>query len=298
MQVRGAVHCEPFAGDLPQGLSCMGIPTAAGIVTAVLTDEAVAGSGGEGEGCAGAPALLVPGFTGSKEDFTTFLPYLARRGRAALAYSQRGQADSAAPMGVENYRLSDFVGDLIEVARAMGASECPVHLMGHSFGGVIARQAVVQAPELFRSVTLFSTGPRPPEGMRWTPLRQHLLSSETGKRLSAWYISQYLSSDSRDELIRLRAQVTSEDSLMGAAYILARYPDVSLRLRQSGCPVLITHGVGDRVWPEWMHRREASVVGARYEVIPDAQHSAQLENPDALADVVTSFWKDVEAGCA
>ena len=308
MQIRGEVHCEPFGGDLPEGVRCLGIPSAAGVLTAVVTDEAVAGIAPEvesaslahqgpraGDQLESVPALLVPGFTGSKEDFTPFLPYLAERGRSVCAYSQRGQADSAAPEGVESYRLADFVGDLIEVARAMGASERPIHLMGHSFGGVIARQAAVVAPELFRSVTLFSTGPRPPEGMRWTPLRQRLLSSTTGKRLSAWYISQFLSEDPREELIAHRSMVTSEDSLMGAAFILARYPDVSVPLRQSGLPVLIAHGVGDSVWPERMHRQEALVLGARYETIPDAKHSAQLENPAVLADVVTRFWEDVES---
>lgn len=308
MQIHGAVPQEAFAGELPQGVTCVGIPTSVGVLTAAFVDEAVAGIAPEvesaslahqgpraGDQLESVPALLVPGFTGSKEDFTPFLPYLAERGRSACAYSQRGQADSAAPEGVENYRLADFVGDLIEVARAMGASERPIHLMGHSFGGVIARQAAVVAPELFRSVTLFSTGPRPPEGMRWTPLRQRLLSSTTGKRLSAWYISQFLSEDPREELIAHRSLVTSEDSLMGAAFILARYPDVCVPLRQSGLPVLITHGVGDSVWPERMHRQEAQVLGARYETIPDAKHSAQLENPAVLADVVTRFWEDVES---
>lgn len=308
MQIHGAVPQEAFAGELPQGVTCVGIPTSVGVLTAAFVDEAVAGIAPEvesaslahqgpraGDQLESVPALLVPGFTGSKEDFTPFLPYLAERGRSVCAYSQRGQADSAAPEGVENYRLADFVGDLIEVARAMGASERPIHLMGHSFGGVIARQAAVVAPELFRSLTLFSTGPRPPEGMRWTPLRQRLLSSATGKRLSAWYISQFLSEDPREELIAHRSMVTSEDSLMGAAIILARYPDVSVPLRQSGLPVLIAHGVGDRVWPERMHRQEALVLGARYETIPDAKHSAQLENPAVLADVVTRFWEDIEA---
>ena len=308
MQIRGAVPQVAFAGELPQRVTCVGIPTSVGVLTAAFVDEAVAGIAPEvesaslahqgpraGDQLESVPALLVPGFTGSKEDFTPFLPYLAERGRSACAYSQRGQADSAAPEGVENYRLADFVGDLIEVARAMGASERPIHLMGHSFGGVIARQAAVVAPELFRSVTLFSTGPRPPEGMRWTPLRQRLLSSTTGKRLSSWYISQFLSEDPREELIAHRSLVTSEDSLMGAAIILARYPDVCVPLRQSGLPVLIAHGVGDRVWPERMHRQEALVLGARYETIPDAKHSAQLENPAVLADVVTRFWEDIEA---
>ena len=59
---------------------------------------------------------------------------------------------------------------------------------------------------------------------------------------------------------------------------------------------MITHGVGDTVWPEQMHREEAALLGAPYEVISDAKHSAQLENPAALADVLAAFWADVEAG--
>ena len=40
-------------------------------------------------------ALLVPGFTGSKEDFISVLPLLAADGWRVVTYDQRGQYESA-----------------------------------------------------------------------------------------------------------------------------------------------------------------------------------------------------------
>ena len=49
MQIRGAVPQEAFAGELPQGVTCVGIPTSAGVLTAAFIDEAVAGIAPEAE---------------------------------------------------------------------------------------------------------------------------------------------------------------------------------------------------------------------------------------------------------
>ena len=103
-------------------------------------------------------ALLVPGYTGSKEDYAPVLPFLGEAGWDVLAYSQRGQGGSAAPAGLGAYGMSDFVGDLIAVAEAWAGTTGRVHLVGHSFGGIVARAAVVKRPDLFASVTLFCSG--------------------------------------------------------------------------------------------------------------------------------------------
>ena len=42
----------------------------------------------------GAPVLLVPGYTGSKEDFIAVLAPLAAAGHEVLAIDQRGQYES------------------------------------------------------------------------------------------------------------------------------------------------------------------------------------------------------------
>ena len=91
MQIRGAVPQEAFAGELPQGVTCVGIPTSAGVLTAAFVDEAVAGIAPEaesalevhevphaGEQLESVPALLVPGFTGSKDRRILRLPKALR----------------------------------------------------------------------------------------------------------------------------------------------------------------------------------------------------------------------------
>ncbi|MFC6715442.1 alpha/beta hydrolase [Branchiibius cervicis] len=90
--------------------------------------------------------LLIPGFTGSKEDFLDFMPLLASAGYDTWAYSQRGQADSAAPEGQQCYTLDAFTADAMSVAQLVARQGRPLHLVGHSFGGVVAREAAIDSP--------------------------------------------------------------------------------------------------------------------------------------------------------
>lgn len=288
MVLRGSVPHPPFGDSLPEGVVSCAFPARIGALTACIAPAVSAGDE--------APrVLIIPGFTGSKEDFTPFLSLLAQRGITSVCYSQRGQADSVAPKGLDNYRLRDFVDDAAEVARAMGADEQPIHLMGHSFGGVIAREAAVRYPELFASLVLFSSGPKPALSMRMAPIQYSLMRSSAGRVLTGWVIAYCLSTDPRRRFLIDRARATSPDHLEGAARVLASYPDVTARLARTDLPVLITHGEGDRAWPQSFHEAEVRALGARYEVIPGAQHSAQFENPEGLADVLADFWRDPTA---
>ena len=89
-------------------------PSAPALVDGTPAISAASAPGGAGEN----RALLVPGYTGSKEDYAPVLPFLGDAGWDVLAYSQRGQGGSAAPAGLGVYGMSDFVGDLISVAEA------------------------------------------------------------------------------------------------------------------------------------------------------------------------------------
>ncbi|WIB36413.1 alpha/beta hydrolase family protein [Curtobacterium sp. MCJR17_043] len=102
--------------------------------------------------------LIVPGYTGSKEDWRTFMPLLREAGWTAVAISRRGQADSAAPTSPSDYSLDEEAADVVRVA-ALLDDGAPVHLIGHSLGGVIARAAAIASPGSFRSVVQFCSGP-------------------------------------------------------------------------------------------------------------------------------------------
>lgn len=285
-QVQGLRPHVAFGPDpVPPGVEVVGIGSPAGELTALLAPARGAERG---------RVLVIPGFTGSKEDFTHFLPRLAARGYTTLAYSQRGQADSAAPRGRGHYRLGDFVGDALGVARTVAVPDVPLHLLGHSFGGVVARATVIEDPAPFRTLTLFSSGPRAVEGVVPPALLAVLPHGPLGHRILRRSLHPDMptvpQADPRLEMLRQRVEATSDDSLVGIARILTTYPDTTDRLLATGVPVHLVHGAEDPVWPPEWYPPEAEGLGALHTVIPHAQHSAQLEKPVALAAALVDFW--------
>lgn len=286
-EVTGSRPRAPFGPDpVPEGIDVVEVDSPAGPLTAFLAASGVPERG---------RVLMVPGYTGSKEDFTHFIPRLTARGYAVLAYSQRGQADSAAPRGRRHYHLDDFVGDLLAVASHMGAGPGhPVHLLGHSFGGVVARAAVIADPRPFATLTLFSSGPRAVTGVVSPLLLALVPHGRLGHRILMRALHPDMpdapQADPRLETLRLRSRVSADDNLVGAGRILTTYGDTTRALAATGIPVHLVHGDADPVWPLDWYPEEARILGARHTVIPHAQHSAQWENPGALAPALVDFW--------
>jgi pimeloyl-ACP methyl ester carboxylesterase len=251
-----------------------------------------------------AVALLVPGFTGSKEDHRLLLPLLAQRGVEAWTYSQRGQADSAAPAGVEHYRRADFTGDALDVAAvvagAAGVGAGGLQLLGHSFGGTVAAHTVVRDPRPFAGLTMLCSGPHGWPGRKEAE-RARLLAA--AGRVDLWTLDNpelarrvarepalldRLDPDTR--FVAERSAATSVDNLLGAIEVLADVEDVTPALAATGLPVLVAHGADDAAWPQPWQRLMAERLGARYAVIPKAGHLPNVENPAATADLLAACW--------
>src|SRR5262249_29487719 len=116
------------------------------------------------------PALLVPGYTGSKEDFLAILEPLAHAGRAVTAIDMRGQYQSQPADNQAGYALDQLGADIVAVADVLSTDE-RVHLLGHSFGGLVARHAVLAPRAAFGSLTLLGSGPGTIGGVRAQALR-------------------------------------------------------------------------------------------------------------------------------
>ena len=111
-----------------------------------------------------ATLVMVPGFTGSKEDFLEVLVPLAEEGFRVVAVDQRGQHESPGPDDPGAYTTEALAGDLLHLVAALG--DGPVHLVGHSFGGLVCRAAVLKDPSAFRSLVLMDSGPSALTGPR------------------------------------------------------------------------------------------------------------------------------------
>jgi pimeloyl-ACP methyl ester carboxylesterase len=135
--------------------------------------EAVPGSGV----CERDAALLVPGYTGSKEDFLAILDLLADDSRHVIAIDQRGQFETAGAGDPAGYAAAALGADILAIMQATGAR----HLVGHSYGGLIAREAVLAGTGAdFASFTLMSSGPGALTGPRAEDLRAMLAALGVG----------------------------------------------------------------------------------------------------------------------
>ena len=114
-------------------------------------------------------ALLVPGYTGSKEDFIPLLGPLAAAGRRVVAIDMRGQYQTPGPDDPAAYHWPALAADITAVAKATDTT----HLLGHSFGGLVTREAVL-AGYTPGSLTLMSSGPSALPGPRAEDLRAML----------------------------------------------------------------------------------------------------------------------------
>ena len=297
----------PFALD--SRVTAVAVPSPAGELSGLLTgpsapslvDGTPAISPASAPGAAGENrALLVPGYTGSKEDYAPVLPFLGEAGWDTLAYSQRGQGGSAAPVGLGAYGMSDFVGDLIAVAEAWARTTGRVHLVGHSFGGIVARAAVVKRPDLFASVTLFCSGRAVHDRMNALTILDPL---PTGPGARQQVLRAYFPDMNFDEpgvgwaeFQRVRALDTASENLVGIARILSQLRPDTPALAATGVPVHVLYGDQDEIWPPSWYAEEAADLGARESIIRGGAHSAQLQFPQEWARLASSFWAEVESG--
>ena len=93
----------------------------------------------EAGACELGTALLVPGYTGSKEDFLPVLAALADGGRRVIAIDLRGQYQTPGSDDPAAYDLAALGADVAALAAPPGRPTC----WAHSFGGLVAREAAL-----------------------------------------------------------------------------------------------------------------------------------------------------------
>lgn len=245
----------------------------------------------------GRPVLLVPGYTGSKEDFRLLLGPLTAAGHPVIAVDQRGQFQSPGPADAD-YSTVGLGADLVALVEQLGVA--PVHLVGHSFGGLVARAAVIARPELFTSLTLLSSGPAGLTGPRVDvlPLMRPLLERGMPALVEAVDArnagdTRWLALDASTQgFLRDRMLASSPQALLAMADALVAEPDRVEQLRATGVPVLVLHGADDDAWTPPLQREMAQRLGAQHMVIDSAAHSPAVEQPARTVQALLAFWGD------
>jgi pimeloyl-ACP methyl ester carboxylesterase len=268
---------------------------------------AVLDSAADAAGTRRGTALLVPGYTGSKEDFVPLLDRLAQRGFRVVTMDQPGQYESVGDDDAAAYlpdRLAQAVTAIARlIAEEDGDTDGAVHLLGHSFGGLVGRAAVIAEPQLFASLVLLASGPAAVED---TVRRERMEALEPvlqGGGMPAVH-EAIVALDALDPdhvpdppelaaFLRTRFLSSSAAGLKGMGDALRTEPDRVPELRATGVPVLVCYGEDDDAWTPATQAEMAERLGARCVVIPCAAHSPAIENTDATVDALVQFWTDV-----
>ncbi|MFF8917524.1 alpha/beta fold hydrolase [Streptomyces sp. NPDC015032] len=240
-------------------------------------------------------ALLLPGYTGSKEDFIALLEPLCAAGYRTVAVDGRGQYETEGTDRQETYAQAELARDVLAQAAALGApGEGAVHLVGHSLGGQIARAAVLLDASPFRSLTLMSSGPA--QVAKAQQLKVKMLSDAltTLTMAEVWEAMRALDppedTATDGEPLRRRWLRHRPAQLIATGRQLATEPDRVAELAAAPLPVHVLSGERDDTWPVPLLDEMAQRLGARRTRIAGAEHSPNTDRPGETAAALVSFW--------
>lgn len=280
--------------DLPPGVAPQKIETSQGTFAAL---EALPVSGVVERW----PALLVPGLTGSKEDFIAILQTLAQSGRRVVAVDLRGQYETPGPDDPAAYSFAALGADVDLLAQTLSAADGePMHLVGHSFGGLVAREAVIDGRTKFASFTLMSSGPSGIVGERarnGKTIMKELPALGLEHLWSTRFEPEALANGVPDEIIAFlhkRLLANSPTALSRMAEQVLGAPDRTDELRQIEVPTLVLYGERDDGWPAELQSEMAARLEAECVVLPGAAHSPAVEAPETTATALVRFWNAAE----
>ena len=247
-----------------------------------------------------APAvLLVPGFTGSKEDFGPLLGPIAAAGYRAVAVDLPGQFESPGPDDPAGYGVPRLAERLLAAADELG---WPVHLVAHSFGGLVARAAVIEQADRFASLVLLDSGPAALAGPRAEKIRLLApLLPQLG--VAGIYAAAAAAEAAEPGYVEPSAELAAfyerrfvagnPAMLLGMSEALLTEPDRVAELAGAATRVLVMFGTADDAWPPDVQRAMASRLGVDAVEIPDAAHSPAVENPAVTAAALLRFWREI-----
>ncbi len=253
--------------------------------------------------------LLLPGFTGSKEDFNPLHEPLAARGYRTVAVDGRGQFESDGPVDDESaYAQAELARDVLAQVEALGT---PLHLLGHSLGGQIARAAVLLDHSPFLSLTLMASGPARISASQQQ--RVKLLHDALGVMTMAevWESVRAMETpapgtpeetvtgaelvaglDGHEDL-RRRWLANKPAQLLATGRQLCVEPDRVVELATVPMPFHVLSGALDDTWPVSLLDDMAVRLAARRTVVEGAEHSPNCDRPLDTARALADFWDAV-----
>lgn len=213
------------------------------------------------------------------------IPALAQWLRV-VRYDHRGHGGSPVPPGP--YRLADLARDVLGLLDRLGLDRA--HFCGLSLGGMIGMWLAANAPERIDRLVLCCTAADLPS-QPWHDRAETVRADGTGAVASSvverWFTPALRARD--PELVRrseAMVAATPPQGYAGCCDAIATM-DVAGQLDRITAPTLVIAGADDPATPpEHAERIATAIRGARLEVIPGAAHLSNMEQAEAVTELI------------
>lgn len=264
------------------------------------------------------PLLLLHGGPGLPHESLESLSALALTGRPIICYDQLGCGNSVCPPDAAVWSVDPFREEVATVCHALGLDQ--VHLLGHSWGGMLALEYALRQPAGLLSLVLHSTFASCPiawperERVRaeWSPdIAQTLQLHEANNtfdhpdyqtarqmfdqrhtcRVAPWPDSLQTAIAKANWHLNAMMWAPSPSHPHG----LLRQWDVCERLGELRLPTLITSGRYDAWVPGQDELLQHGIGGSRWVRFEESSHYAHVEEAERYQATVAAFLNEVEA---
>ena len=270
----------------------------------------IAGSG------SATPLLLLHGGPGAPSVYLRPLERIAVD-RPVIFYDQLGAGRSPAPADRSLWTVERFVDELAEVRAALGLDE--VHILGHSWGSMLAMDYMLTQPEGVKSLIFASPALNVD---RWADDAKELLKAMPDETRAL--IEQHESEGTTDapeyqEAVMAYYRMYLSRSDPWSPHLLAAFEGFNTELygymwgpseftatgtlkdynreadlRKLDLPVLFTTGRHDEARPETVQHFQSLVPGAELQIFEDSAHMTMLDEPDTYAEAIRAFLNRVD----
>jgi proline-specific peptidase len=270
---------------------------------------------GEGEEPGKLPLLCLHGGPGACHDYLESLDAMADTGRRVIYYDQigcgRSHINESKP---EMWTVELYVEEVDAVRQALGLER--IHLLGQSWGGMLAMEYMLTQPKGVASLTIASS---PASMIQWVEeankLREQLppdiqatlLKHEAaGTTDSPEYQTTMLEFYNR----HVCRMVPNPDFVARSFAMMAQYPevyntmngpsefhvigtlktwDIRHRLPEINAPTLVTSGRYDEATPVIAETVHKGIRGSEWVLFENSSHTAHVEEADRYMQVLSDF---------
>ncbi|MEK5389526.1 proline iminopeptidase-family hydrolase [Margalitia sp. FSL K6-0131] len=232
--------------------------------------------------------------------------------RPVIFYDQLGSGRSDKPDDLSLWHVERFVEELGQIREALGLSQ--LHILGHSWGTMLAASYLLTKPEGVKSVIFSSPCLSAPEWerdqevhLKQLPqdvqdiLAKHEREGTTDseeyktamKEFNKRFVYRLESKPKETETEYAKSNAVVYNTMWGPSEFCTtgnlKSFDVTNRLKEIQIPALFTCGRFDEATPSTVEAQSRKLPGARFHVYENSAHLAYLEEPEEYIRVVREF---------